>query len=40
MLDKATVERNRRLVRLEKYGAPLKDRNQVEPVTLVGDGAM
>jgi thiamine biosynthesis protein ThiS len=37
--DKVAVELNRRLLRSEKYAAPLHDGDQVEIVTFVGGGA-
>lgn len=36
--DKVAVELNRRLVRSEKYDAPLKAGDQIEIVTFVGGG--
>jgi thiamine biosynthesis protein ThiS len=36
--DKVAVELNRRLVRRDKYGTPLKEGDQVELVTFVGGG--
>jgi thiamine biosynthesis protein ThiS len=36
--DKVAVERNRRLVRAEKYDTPLEDGDQIEIVTFVGGG--
>ena len=36
--DKVAVELNRRLVRSEKYGTPLKEGDAVEVVTFVGGG--
>ena len=36
--DKVAVEVNRRLVRAEKYGTPLKNGDEVEIVTFVGGG--
>jgi thiamine biosynthesis protein ThiS len=36
--DKVAVERNRRLVRTDKYDTPLEDGDQIEIVTFVGGG--
>ena len=36
--DKVAIERNRRLVRSEKYGEPLTEGDVVEIVTFVGGG--
>ena len=36
--EKVAIEWNRRLVRAEKYDAPLKDGDEVEIVTFVGGG--
>jgi thiamine biosynthesis protein ThiS len=36
--DKVAVERNRRLIRSEKYDMPLEDGDQIEIVTFVGGG--
>ena len=36
--QKVAVELNRRLVRGERYGEPLKDGDEVEIVTFVGGG--
>jgi thiamine biosynthesis protein ThiS len=36
--DKVAVEINRRLVRSDKYGLPLKEGDEIEIVTFVGGG--
>jgi thiamine biosynthesis protein ThiS len=36
--DKVAIELNRRLLRAERYDAPLKEGDEVEIVTFVGGG--
>jgi sulfur carrier protein len=36
--QKVAIELNRRLIRADKYGTPLKDGDEVEIVTFVGGG--